>query len=115
MNPLRKKFASMMVTTAHEEIGKLDKDSPHLKALQGVDVDKVLSEDLSRICEDISMGEMMKIMPLIARLRIAGAAREHEALKGEIREIALKVVERVERKGGKLQVPASCRDLLMIL
>jgi hypothetical protein len=115
MNPLRKKLASVMIGTAYEEIGKLGKNSPYLKALKGVDVDKILAEDVSRICEDISMGEIMKILPLVAKLKIACQEDEHKALKCEIKEIALRVVERVEFKGGSLKLPASCRDLLLEL
>ena len=115
MNPLRKKLASIMIDTAYEEICKLGKNSPYLKALEEVDIDKVLAEDVNRICEDISMGEMMKIMPLIAKMKIARAQDEQDAVKCEIMETALRVVERVECKGGRLKLPASCRDLLLKL
>ena len=115
MNPLQKKLASIMVDTAYEEIGKLGKNSPYLKALEGVDIDKVLAEDVNRICESISLGEIMKILPMIAKMKIACREDEHRALKCDIREIALRVVERVESSGGKLKLPASCRDLLLEL
>jgi len=115
MNPLRKKLASVMIDTAYEEICKLGKNSPYLKALEDVDIDEVLNEDVNRICEGISLGEIMKILPLIAKMKIACQEDEHNALKCEIREIALRVVERVESNGGRLKLPASCRDLLLEL
>jgi hypothetical protein len=115
MNPLKTKLASIIIDLAHEEIRKLDRGSPYLKALKGINIDEVLTEDVSRLCEDISTVEIMRLMPLIARMKIARPGTELKVLKGEIREITLKVVKRVEHKGGRLKLPASCRDLLLEL
>ena len=115
MNFMQKQLSAKMIDAVRGEIRKLDKDSPFLKALKTIDIDKVLTEDIDRLCEDISMGEMMKILPLIVKVKAASAEGERALVHGQIREIALKIVERVECKGGRLSIPASCRDLLLEL
>ena len=115
MNPLKKKLATIMIASAYDEINKIEKDSPQLKDLKAIDMDKAIEEDVNRICEVISMGEIMRLMPLIAKWKMTCESGEQDEIKCRIREIGLKVVERVECEGGKLKLPASCRDLLMEL
>lgn len=115
MNFLQKQFSDKMIEEVRKEINKLDKDSPYLKDLNGIDIDKVLSADISRICEEISMSEIMTIMPLVVKLKVAAEKKELADIHNQIKEIALKVVGRVELKGGKLNIPDSCRNLLLEL
>lgn len=115
MNPVKSKLASLMIDAARKGICSLDKTSPHFKDLKTIDIDKVITEDVNRICEGISMAEIMQVMPLVAKLKIVCKADEQDAVKCRIKEIALRVVERVECAGGKLKIPASCRDLLLEL
>ncbi|MBF0521944.1 MAG: hypothetical protein HQL24_02690 [Candidatus Omnitrophica bacterium] len=112
MNPLRAQLATVLISSAYKGIEHLDKNSPLVRELKGLDVDKILKEDIQKICNEVSFSEMTRILALIAKLKLG---REEESLKAEMKKIAKNLITRIERGSGKLQTPASCREMLFNL
>ena len=92
----------------------LDGESPCTKAMKmkGSDRSALLRSDIERICAEISIVEAGRILAITAKLRSSNteAAERH---RKKLVAIASKVVARVEKKGGPLNLPSRCRDLLV--
>jgi len=115
MNPIRRKMASFLNEAAHKEIEALDPDSPYAKELNQIgDVDTVIAEEIEKICNIATLGEITKTLLLVRRLKTA-SLREKEAVESKLRKIAEELVRRVETESGGLRIPNACRHLLLYL
>ncbi len=113
MNPLRRKLSALLIETAHQDIDSLDTESQCAKELSKIkDVDAVLAETAEKICQAATLAEISKILLLTARLKTT-SGQKREAVKGEIKEIAEALAERVEAESGPLKLPQSCRPILL--
>lgn len=94
----------------------MDPDNPCARSLQALesDADAVVAEAIQRICDEISILEAAKLVRLSATLK-SSKAEDADKYKTEIRRLALRIVERVERNTGSLDVPPACRALLLNL
>jgi hypothetical protein len=116
MNPIKRKLARSLTEAAEKGMEAMDPDSPCARSLQASESDAhaVLAEAIERICDEISILEAAKLVRLAALLKSSKAA-DVDKYKTEIRTLALRVVERVERNTGSLEVPPACRALLLNL
>ena len=114
MDSLRQKMASFLIDAARKGIKALEPESECAKALEKIDIENALKEDINRICEAASFIEIAKITSLILRLETA-SEKNKEAIKDEIKRIAEDLVARVERDSGELKTPQPCRHLLLNL
>jgi len=115
MNPIRRKMASFLTEAAHKEIEALSPDSPYAKELHEIgDVDNVIAEEIEKICNIATLGEITKAFLLVRRLKTA-SLQEKEAIESELRKIAEELVRRVETESGGLRIPNACRHLLLYL
>lgn len=114
MNPIRKKLADLLTKMSQKGLSSLDPKSPCARKIKKVDREKLLKEDITRICQEIGMMEATRLLSLSAKLSVASNEEIHD-LKMNIRTISTKVVDRVEKKTGKLNFPVECRNLLLSL
>jgi hypothetical protein len=113
MNPIRRKMASFLTEAAHKEIEALSPDSPYAKELHEIgDVDTVIAEEIEKICNIATFGEITKAFLLVRRLKTA-SLQEKEAIESELSKIAEELVRRVETESGRLRIPNACRHLLL--
>ena len=104
----------MLAKSAGRGIRALEPQSPCAKALQHKDINCLITRDIEKICAAASFSEISKILSLYAWFRIASQEKRDE-LKVEFKTIADGIIERVEKRHGKLNVPDPCRDLLINL
>jgi hypothetical protein len=115
MNPIRQKMASFLTEAARKEIEALGPDSPCAKELHEIeDVDTVIAEEIQKICNIATLGEITKAFFLVRRLKKA-SLQEKEAIESELGKIAEELVRRVEIESGRLRIPNACRHLLLSL
>jgi len=114
MNLIKKKLADFLNEMSKKGIDKMDPKSSCAKSLKDLDRETLLKEDIERICDEMRVLEAGKILRLSNKLMWSGTANKDEFRK-EIKSMASKVLKRVEKKGGKLNLPRQCRDLLMNL
>jgi hypothetical protein len=114
MNLIKRKLADLLNEMSKKGMEKMDPKSSCAKSMKDSDRQTLLKEDIERICEEVSILETGKILKLSSKLMWSGEAKKEE-YKEDIKSIASKVLKRVEKKGGKLNLPEQCRDLLMNL
>jgi hypothetical protein len=114
MNPIRKKLANLLNEMSKKGMEKMDPESSCAKSLEDLDTEALLKEDIQRISDEVGLLEAGKILKLSAKLRLSGKEDKDE-YRDDIKSIASKVLKRVEKKGGKLNLPEQCRNLLMNL
>lgn len=114
MNIMRKKLADLLRNAAYTGIKKINPECECAKALNAVNVEAVLKEDIDRICNEISIAEIMRFLGLAARLKNA-PAEEKAQIKNEIKKVSEDAVARIEKKSGRLKIPDECRFLLLNL
>lgn len=95
-------------------IERMDPKSSCAKSLKNSDRREFLKEDIERICDEMSVLEAGKIFKLATKL-MSSDSKNKDMDRKEIKSMASKVLKRVEKKGGKLNLPQQCRDLLMNL
>ena len=110
---LKQQLVSFLSEAARAGISKLDKNSPFVRALDGLDVDTTLREDIHQICEAMSFAEMVKVLSLVAAIKLG--RQDTQRPKADIKKIAKVIEERIEKKRGGLKTPPSCRELLFDL
>jgi len=113
MLALRRQLACVLTEAARTGLKSLDKETTAYRELSGLDIETVLKEDINKICAVMTFSEMTRIIALAAQLN--SGRQDNPPVKEEMKEIARKVVERVERELGGLKTPASCRTLLFKL
>lgn len=113
MHPLRRQIAGFLTEAARAGIKHLDKNSAAARELSALDIDAVLKEDIDKICSVMSFFEITKIISLVTQIKVGHQDRDR--LKEEIKQIARKLMERVEKERGSLRIPLSCRDVLFEL
>ncbi|MBF0254104.1 MAG: hypothetical protein HQL11_03135 [Candidatus Omnitrophica bacterium] len=114
MNPIKKKAAAIIKEEAKKGMVYLEPGSACAKALKGLDIDAILEDDVSRICDELSMGETMRFISLVAQFKMASGDKQ-KVIKKELRQTAERVVDRVEKKTGKLKIPDPCRHFVLNL
>lgn len=115
MNPMQRQMAQMMKESARKFMAGLDPASSFAKAIESFKpVEALMEQDIDRICEAVSLGEITQVFTLAARLKMA-APEKIEPLKDELKQMAQGLVTRVEKNSGKLHIPDSCRDFLLCL
>ncbi len=115
MDPLRNKMAEFIKKQARQAILKLDPKSVPGKALQKVDVEAILTNDIERICQEASFFEISRALALGSKLALTKNPDKKEAVTRELKKIAQAAASRVEGKSGKLLIPDCCRELLLEL
>jgi len=115
MDPIRKRMSSLLTKAASNEIKALDPQSPCAKELSKIhDIDRVITEEIEKICNAASLAETTKILLLSVRLRKTSGQKK-EAIKSNLKRIAEQLVTRVEAESGPLSLPTTCRHLLLNL
>lgn len=111
MNPIRRKMASFLTEAVHKEIEALSPESPHAKELNEIEnVDTVIAEDVGKICDVATLGEITKAFLLARRLKIV-PLQEKDSVKTDLHNMAEKLVKRAEDKSGPLKLSKTCRHL----
>ena len=114
MNPIKKKLARMLLSMGKSGMKQIDPKSSCAKKIKNDNSLELLKEDINRICEELSLGEAMKIIKISSTMQFSSdSARDNT--KDDIKKISLKVVKRVESSGKKLNFPVECRNLLLSL
>lgn len=111
MNPLRQKLAAFLIKAKKRGIDSLGPDSPYAEELRGAEAERIIREDVGKICESISIAEISRIFLLAARLKDSSKEKS-DLVKDEFKRIAKDVVARAEDKFGKLKTPEHYRRLL---
>jgi hypothetical protein len=114
MNPIKKKLADFLSEMSKKGMEEMDPDSSCAKSLEDLDKQSLLKEDIQRISDEVSILEAVKILKLSAQLRWSDKA-DSDRYREDIKSMASKVLKRVEKKGGKLNLPEQCRELLISL
>jgi len=112
MKKLKRKLADLLSHSTRAGIRKLKPDSHCFKTLQNVNIDCILTHDVEKICESISLMETVKILSLSAYLKCLPKDKRHP-VKEEIKDLANQIVKRTEKEKGALKIPHSCRHLLL--
>jgi len=107
-------LAEIMRQAARNALRHLDPKSDVAKALQKADIDAILNDDIRRISAAVSFLEMTRAVALAAQLKSNNPA-QIESAKQELKKIAQSAAAKAEAKGGKLNIPDSCRDFLFQL
>ena len=113
-NYFKKQLAFLLAKSAQRGIRALEPQSSCAKALKSKNIELLVSKDIDKICDVASLSEISKILSLYAWFRIASQGKRDE-LKDEFKTIADGIIERVEERHGKLNIPDPCRDLLINL
>ncbi len=104
-------MVSFLTEAAHKEIEALSPESPYAKELHEIEnVDTVIAEEIEKVCNVATLGEMTKAFLQARRLKIV-SVQEKESIKNELGCIAEKLVERAEAKSGPLRLAKICRHL----
>lgn len=114
MNPLREKLSELLTDSTRRGIKTLDPNSSCAKLLENLDIDDIVKEDIRTICETVSYTDIVKIIFLSSRLKMM-PVEKRKPIKGKLKEIAVRAVEKTEKKHGKLRIPDPCRHLLLSL
>ena len=113
-NHFKQQLAFLLAKSAQRGINALEPQSACAQALKHKNIDCLITRDIQKICEAASFSEISKILSLYAWFRIA-SQEKRDKLKYEFKTIADGIIERVEERHGKLNVPKPCRDLLINL
>jgi len=112
MDPIRQKLSSLMTEAAYNQIEALSPQSPCAKQLSEINnLDTVIAEEIKKICEAATLGEITKILFLTARLNKT-SGQKREVIKNNLKKIAGKVITRLEAESGPLKLPQSCLHTL---
>ena len=113
MNAIRRKLSLFLIETARKDINALDAQSPCAKELSKIeDVDAAIAETVEKICQAANSAEITKFLFLTARLKTT-SGQKREAIKGDIKKIAEALIARIEAESGPLNLPPSCRLILL--
>lgn len=103
---------SLLTEAASKAIMALDPQSPCAEELSKIhDVDRVITEEIEKICAAATLAEITKILLLGARLKRTSGQKK-ESIKSNLKRIAEQLVTRVETDSGPLRLPKTCRHLL---
>jgi len=112
MEPIRKKLSNILIKAANKEIKALDPQSQCAKELDEIEnIDTIIVEEIEKICKAATLGEITRVLLLVARLKKA-SAKKRELIKVDIKKAAKRLVSRVEAESGPLKLPQSCRHML---
>ncbi len=115
MNPVKRKLGQELTAAIKKGMDEMELDTLCAKALDGLDRDALLKKDVNRLCDELGTLEAGRILGLGTKFLGAGNTNGYKKNREEIRSLVLKVVKRVEKKYGGLNLPKECRDLLINL
>ena len=111
MNPVRQKMASFLTEAVHQEIVALSPESPYIKQLNEIgDVEKIASDEMAKICNEATLGEIIKVSFLLNKLKKV-TENEQEIIKNQLNNTAKKLIKRVENKTGLLKLSDICLQM----
>jgi len=110
---LRRKLAKVLEEAAHKGLARIDKDSLLAEELRKVDVEGILKADIDKICNNVSLFEMTRIMGLMVQLN--SEEKRRGPMKADLKKMVQRLIDSVEQKAGRLQTPMSCRELFFNL
>ena len=113
INILRQKLAESLNEAAHKGLARIDPQSELASELKKHDVEAILKADIEKICANVSMFEISRIMGLLMQLNHAD--KRKSGMKADLKKIIRQLIDRIEKDAGKLQTPESCRDLFFNL
>jgi len=115
MDPIRRKLSSFLTETAHKGIKALETQSPCAKELGEIEnVDAIIAEEIEKICNAATLTEITKILFLSRRMKKT-SGQKRDTIKSQLKKIAEKVVARAESQVGPLNLPQTCRHLILQL
>ena len=112
MNHIRQKLSQQLTDSTKKGKSKLKPNSSFTRILEKVDIDHILQKDINNICETVSFVEAAKLLSLSACIKVLPRDRRR-SVKQEIKVIAEGVVQKTEKKHGKLNIPGPFRHLLL--
>ena len=111
MNPIRRKAISSLTEAVYKEIEALDPESAYAKQLSEItDINATIAEEIEKIYNIATLGEMTEAFLLLKRLKIA-SVQEKKTIKNNLSRIAEKLVRRVEAKSEPLRLSEICQHL----
>jgi len=90
----------------------LDPQSSCAKELSKLDVDDIIRSDVQKICGAATLIEITRILFLATRLQKT-SEHKREKIKNALKKAAQELLARVETESGQLELPKSCRYLLL--
>ena len=117
MNPIKRKLANFLTGVVKKGMDTMEAESPCARSLKRLDRDALLEKDVNRLCDELSTLEAGRALRLGAGSMLSGAgdAEKDKKNEKEIKSLVSEVVKRVEKKGGSLNLPPECQDLVINL
>jgi len=112
MNVLKRKLAERLERMSKEALAELDQESPSARTLLKMKEDGLLSEDIQRFCSEISTLEAGRSLRLYAQ-SLVSSVENGKRHREEMQSLARKVIGRVEKRGGSLNLPPEYMGLLL--
>lgn len=113
MNPIRRRMVSLLTEAALARVEALDPASVRGQELSKIcDADRVIKEDIQKICDVITLAELTKIFHLTRRMKKT-SGKKKETIKRSLQKIAEVLITRAEAESGPLKLPQACRHILM--
>jgi len=104
-------MVSVLSKAARDQIKSLSPQSPLTNELGEIeDIEALIANEASRICEAATLGEITRMSLLISRLKRANE-NEKEKTTNQLNSIAGKSIKHVEDKTGPLQLSTVCLEL----
>jgi len=114
VNTIRRKLADLLFEMSRKAMDELDGESPCTKAMKkkSADTSALLRSDIERLCAEIRVMEAGRVLAIYAKLK-ASNTEATEKQRKKLVDIASKVIARVEKNGGPLNLPSQCREFLI--
>ena len=111
MNPIKRKAISFLTEAVYKEIEALEPESACAKQLSEItDIDATMAEEIEKICDTATLGEMTKVFLLLRQQKTA-SVQEEKTIKNNLNLLAEKLVKQAEAKSGPLRLSKICRHL----
>jgi len=112
MESIREKLKSLLINAVRKGIKTLDPQSQYAKELAEIeDVDTIIAEEIEKICNVFTRGEITRILLLATRLKMT-SGQKREVIINDIKKVARSVLVRTEAESGPLKIPQSCRRII---
>lgn len=104
-----------MTEAALAQVEALDPAFPCAQELSKIcDVDRIIKEEIQRVCTVATLAEITKILFLTRRMKKT-SGRKRDTIKSELKKIAEQIITRAESESGPLSLPEICSLLLLEL
>ena len=115
INPIRKKLSNILLDMSKKGLQNIDESSSCAKKIKAPGSEELLKGDIDRICSEISIVEVTRVITLSAQIQVSSDAGHLKQLKRDLKNISTIAIQRLEKKTGKLNFPNECRNLLLNL